>query len=279
MAWDDTKSNAVDPNNPTVDEQINGTEWNNHVIDQKLRIKADSTDILTNKTIDSASNTITITASNVSDFDTEVSNNSAVALNTAKVTNATHTGDVTGSTTLTIAAGAVDIAMLSATGTADSTTYLRGDNTWATPAGGGGGAGNTILTFSIDGELSTGTKAFYIVPDELNTLVVKEVRLASLALPTGADIKVDVRKNGTASTDSIFTSDVPIEIDTTQTATNGVYQVACDTTGSRVGTAGTTIDAARDDVASDDVLYIVITTVGSTTTGADLRVQITFGEA
>jgi hypothetical protein len=44
--------------------------------------------------------------------------------------NATHTGDVTGDTVLTIAAGAVDIAMLSATGTASATTFLRGDNTW-----------------------------------------------------------------------------------------------------------------------------------------------------
>lgn len=45
--------------------------------------------------------------------------------------NATHTGDVTGSGALTIAAGAVDLSMLSATGTADANTYLRGDNTWA----------------------------------------------------------------------------------------------------------------------------------------------------
>ena len=44
--------------------------------------------------------------------------------------NATHTGDVTGSTALTIATDAVDIAMLSATGTASATTYLRGDNSW-----------------------------------------------------------------------------------------------------------------------------------------------------
>jgi hypothetical protein len=50
----------------------------------------------------------------------------------AKVTNATHTGDVTGSTALTIAVDAVDIAMLSATGTASSSTYLRGDNAWST---------------------------------------------------------------------------------------------------------------------------------------------------
>ena len=49
--------------------------------------------------------------------------------------NATHTGDVTGATALTIAADAVDIAMLSATGTADATTFLRGDNAWATAGG------------------------------------------------------------------------------------------------------------------------------------------------
>ena len=57
--------------------------------------------------------------------------NTEIAANTAKVTNATHTGDVTGATALTIAVDAVDIPMLSATGTADATTFLRGDNAWA----------------------------------------------------------------------------------------------------------------------------------------------------
>jgi len=76
-------------------------------------------------------------AATITDFDTEVGLASAVVSNSAKVTNATHTGDVTGSTALTIAVDAVDIPMLSATGTADGTTFLRGDNVWATPAGGG----------------------------------------------------------------------------------------------------------------------------------------------
>lgn len=62
--------------------------------------------------------------------------NTDIAANTAKVTNATHTGDVTGATALTIATDAVDIAMLSATGTADATTFLRGDNAWTAVSGG-----------------------------------------------------------------------------------------------------------------------------------------------
>ena len=64
-----------------------------------------------------ANHTGTQTASTISDFDTEVANNTAVAANTAKVTNATHTGDVTGSTALTIANNAVTAAKISSTDT------------------------------------------------------------------------------------------------------------------------------------------------------------------
>ena len=73
--------------------------------------------------------------------------NTEITANTAKVTNATHTGDVTGATALTIAADAVDIAMLSATGTASATTFLRGDNAWASAAAGL----NSVQTFTTGG--------------------------------------------------------------------------------------------------------------------------------
>lgn len=155
--------------------------------------------------------------------------------------------------------------------TADSaeTTGLK----WAAASGGGGAS--MVFERSIEGDLYTTTLMPIIVPDELNGLEVKEVRIALGSLPTGASFKVDVRKNGTASTDSIFTSDTPIEIGTSQTATNGLYQVACDISGARVGSPGTTIDSARDAVASDDVLWIVITQVGSTIAGVDFSCFVT----
>lgn len=45
--------------------------------------------------------------------------------------------------TLTNATGLVATTGLTATGTKDSTTFLRGDNTWATPAGSGGSPGGS----------------------------------------------------------------------------------------------------------------------------------------
>ncbi|SVB78392.1 uncharacterized protein METZ01_LOCUS231246, partial [marine metagenome] len=50
-------------------------------------------------------------------------------------THPNHSGDIvsSGDGATTIQAGAVDIAMLSATGNASSSTFLRGDNSWVTP--------------------------------------------------------------------------------------------------------------------------------------------------
>ena len=72
-----------------------------------------------------ANHTGTQTAATISDFDAEVSNNTDVAANTAKVTNATHTGDVTGSTALTIAANAVESTMIDS---ADTTFNVNDSN-------------------------------------------------------------------------------------------------------------------------------------------------------
>ena len=93
-------------------------------------IASNDTDIATN---------VTAIALNTAKDGVTTAQAAAIVLNTAKVTNATHTGDVTGDTALTIATDAVDIPMLSANGTPDATSFLRGDNTWSVPVAGGPG--------------------------------------------------------------------------------------------------------------------------------------------
>ncbi len=61
---------------------------------------------------DRSNHTGTQLASTISNFDATVDANAAVVLNTAKVTNATHTGEVTGSVGLTITADAVTYAKM-----------------------------------------------------------------------------------------------------------------------------------------------------------------------
>ena len=162
-------------------------------------------------------------------------------------------------------------------GTADQILAMNSGATapeWITNSGGSGGAG-AAATFerTYTGDIATGRLIPIIIPNELNGKDIKEVRANVLSLPTGQSIKVDVRKNGTATTDSIFDSDAELQIITTEVATNGVYQSGCALVAT-VGTPSTIIDSVRDTLASDDVLWIYITQVGSTLSGADLVVQI-----
>ena len=138
--------------------------------------------------------------------------------------------------------------------------YYHNDTTWVEMSGGGGGGGApyTYLS-SVEGAIYTTTLLYHIV----NTAgTISEARATLGSLPTGQNVLIDVRKNGNLSTDSIFTSDLPVEITTTQSPVNGVYS----STG--------TLDAGRTTVAVGDVLFVTITQIGSGLAGADLRVQI-----
>jgi len=126
----------------------------------------------------------------------------------------------------------------------------------------------------VVGPVTTGALMPIIVPDSWNGKTLSEVRLSLTGLPVGSALKVDIRKNGTATTDSVFTSDVEIEVGTGQSATNGVYMTGCDDSASTVGTSGTTLDSARNTLATDDMLYVYVTEVGSTTSGTDLTVSL-----
>ncbi len=106
---------------------------------------------------DRANHTGTQAASTISDFDTAVTNNTAVQDNTAKVTNATHTGEVTGDTALTIADNVVDEANLKVSNapTDGYSLVARSGETgglkWESVSGGGGGGSGTVTSIAISG--------------------------------------------------------------------------------------------------------------------------------
>ena len=105
-------------------------------------------------------------------------------------TNANLTGDVTSSgNATTIATDAVDIAMLSATGTASGTTFLRGDNTWATA---GGGAENTVDTKLRDEADTVPTYTSRTENDASTPIQLWAITLDS----NNENIYVRVKKNG-----------------------------------------------------------------------------------
>jgi hypothetical protein len=130
--------------------EVGTNEWNdNHTIDNSTITNDHLAGSIANGKLATdplarANHTGTQAASTVSDFDTEVANNSAVtantakisystaasnavAANTAKVTNATHTGDVTGATALTIGADKVLLSMVAPAAKTESISIALGD--------------------------------------------------------------------------------------------------------------------------------------------------------
>ena len=173
----------------------------------------------------------TLLSAAITDIQATIAANAAVAANTAKVTNATHTGEVTGDTVLTISLSVVDIDNLSATGTPDNTTFLRGDNTWAIPPGAGAAAPFTWGASDEDSPLNAAL--LYTTEASATEVTLSEVILSLKNPPTGSTITVDIQKETGPNTNvfaTIFSTLPTIDITEFTSQTAAVAAVFSDTT-------------------------------------------------
>jgi hypothetical protein len=144
-----------------------------------------------------ANHTGTQTASTISDFDTEVANNSAVTTNTAKVSNVTHTGDVTGSTSLSIASDVVGATELGVTaGTATASKALVVDSSKDINLGTG-----DLTATNLTGTLQTASQTNITSTGKLtgfeSTGIDDNASGTMITLDTGANADVNIDARGT----------------------------------------------------------------------------------
>ena len=120
------------------------------------------------------------------------------------------------------------------------------------------GSSNLVNICTVDWQLTTWMVARYIVSD---AWTISKVKASVLTRPSTDHLKIDIRLNWTDVTDSIFTSDLPLEIADDTAATNWVYTVD-----------KTTIDNWT--VVANDVIYVYITQIWDDVSASDLTLNI-----
>ena len=128
-----------------------GVSYTKAETEARLVTKADVADTYTKGQTD----TLLDTKANVTDVDaSQAAQDTLIAANTAKVSNVTHTGDVTGSTTLTIGANKVNASKINVSGNGANNQMLcssgNGAMKWLNqPAGGASTTYNAVKTYSF----------------------------------------------------------------------------------------------------------------------------------
>lgn len=125
-------------------------------------------------------------------------------------------------------------------------------------SGGGGGSAFEATVQDYKGLAMVGILGQF---DATTAKTLAEVTIISDSLPVGSNLICELRKNSTSSGNILSST---LQVTTTESATNGRY----------VGTPVTSFTSAA--IADGDVLYAVLTGVGSTTPAINARVILRF---
>lgn len=117
----------------------------------------------------------------------------------------------------------------------------------------------SIVTRSIEGVVYETTLMYWRAPAAC-TIQSVSMSLSSNPSATGSYCKVQVMKNGLLETNSIFSSDIPMQITETTSASNGIY------------TASGTLDSGQTTLAEGDVVHFRVNQAD--TGSADLLIQM-----
>lgn len=205
-----------------------------------------------------ANHTGTQAASTISDFDTEVANNSAVTANTAKVTNATHTGEVTGDAALTIADDVVDEANLKV-----SNAPTDGYSLVARSGETGG-----LKWESVSGEGGSGTVTSVGGTGTVSGLTLSGTVTSSGSLTLGGTLSVDLASD--------VTGNLP-DGNISSAATWNAKQDAV-TAGTGLSFSGATLNAEVTQSEVDAKQDTVTAGTGLNFSGATLNAEVTQSE-
>jgi len=116
-----------------------------------------------------------------------------------------------------------------------------------------------MVVFDWGSDLSTGNGKFYFyVPATLNGFVVQSVHAAMITAPTGADVLINIQKQGV---DDIFSTPIKIAADTL---------VSIDS-----GTGVWVIDANFSTLTTGTIVRVDVDQVGSSTAGKGLYINLT----
>ena len=143
-----------------------------------------------------------------------------------------------------LTSGTVPVLRLGASGTRDATTYLRGDNTWATVAG-GGGSSDSFATIAVAGQSSV------VADSSTDTL--------TLVAGTGITLTTD------ASTDTITITNSGAAQNTFSTvAVTGQSNVVADSSTDTLTIAAGTGISITTDAGTDTVTITSTVSAGAT---------------